>query len=65
MTDLRRFWFWLTHNASSAPARMLARYLRRRGWVVFYLDEQARECRAECWMRLYQAGERKEGVPRG
>lgn len=32
----------------------LARYLERRGWVVFYLDEEARKCRAVCWMDEYQ-----------
>ncbi len=29
-------------------------YLRKRGWVVFYLEEQARECRGICWLKLYQ-----------
>jgi hypothetical protein len=35
--------------------RMLTRYLRRRGWVVFWLDIQARSCPTEsCWLRLYE-----------
>jgi hypothetical protein len=33
----------------------MMRYLRKRGWVVFYLEEQNRTCvNGECWMKLYQ-----------
>lgn len=40
--------------------RLLARYLRRRGWVVFSLDEPARHCLpGMCWLRLYQESERR------
>ena len=56
MTIFNRFWHWLRHNASSAHHRLMQRYLERRGWVVFYLDEQARDCTDHryCWMQLYQ-----------
>lgn len=56
--------------------RLLARWLKRRGWVVFWLDEPARYCRVSdgvvsakqepvaahqgCWLALYEA-ERKAG----
>ena len=42
--------------------RWLARYLKRRGWVVFWLDEDARHCIApgHCWLALYES-ERKAG----
>lgn len=46
--------------------RLLMRYLRRRGWVVFWLDEPARRCSAQrecpgvCWMALYE-DERQAG----
>ena len=56
--------------------RWLARYLKRRGWVVFWLDEQARHCyrpfkedpsnppeplgMRDCWLALYES-ERKAG----
>jgi len=31
------------------------RYLRKRGWVVFYLDEFARKCQSDfCWLNLYE-----------
>jgi hypothetical protein len=62
---LKRFWFWLTHNASSAPDRVLANILRRRGWVVFWLDEEHRCCNAEarvCWMQLYEEERKRHGV---
>lgn len=35
--------------------QMLARFLRKRGWVVFYLDEQARSCAHDhCWLQMYE-----------
>lgn len=47
--------------------RALARFLRRRGWVVFWLDEPVRQCHRKhrdgndtCWLELYEA-ERKGG----
>ena len=43
-------------NVWSAPNRWLAYYLRRQGWVVFYLDPQARACNTVCWLSLYEEG---------
>jgi hypothetical protein len=56
--------------------RLLMRYLKRRGWVVFWLDEPARACwvgcrdeggqrrpnatEDSCWLALYES-ERKAG----
>ena len=35
--------------------QFMMRYLRKRGWVVFYLEERARKCNGDtCWMELYQ-----------
>lgn len=35
--------------------QFMMRYLRKRNWVVFYLEERARKCTGEtCWLRLYQ-----------
>jgi len=51
-------WWW--NNVVTTPNRWMAYWLRRRGWVCFYLDEPARECRAVCWMQEYQRSERKE-----
>ena len=62
MVERTDFWHWLTHNASSAHHRFMARYLRRRGWVCFYLEPQARQCShgpSGCWLELYEAGERQ------
>jgi hypothetical protein len=44
---------WL-NNARYFHNRIMARFLRRRGWVVFYLDEASRHCSGVCWMEEYQ-----------
>lgn len=44
-------------NVVTTPQRLVAKWLRRKGWVCFYLDEQARHCSASCWLELYQAEE--------
>lgn len=43
-------------NAKSFHHRIMAKYLRKRGWVVFYLEEEARTCKDMCWLKLYQEG---------
>ena len=52
------------HNVITTPNRWMAYWLRRRGWVCFYLDERARQCVAaegrpsfDCWLKLYLEGE--------
>lgn len=49
--------------------RLLATYLQRHGWVVFWLDEPSRFCSAEvnwsvgrgvCWLRAYR---QSQGCP--
>lgn len=43
--------------------RWMAKFLRKRGWVVFYLDEPARFCRDDfCWLRLFEEERIKEEV---
>ena len=43
--------------------RLLCRYLRWRGWIVFWLDEQARHCGPNesdgCWLRCYLNSEHR------
>lgn len=40
--------------------RLMMRFLRWRGWVVFWLDEPARHCSdGSCWLRLYEEGRKK------
>ena len=34
--------------------RWMIKYLRARGFVVFYLAPEQRECRAVCWLKEYQ-----------
>ena len=41
------------NNIKSIPNRWMAHWLRKRGWVVFYLDPCNRECRSTCWLKLY------------
>lgn len=42
-------------NILSWHHRVMANFLRKRGWVVFYLEEQARICNGEtCWIDLYK-----------
>ena len=50
------------NNIRTVHQRILARYLRRRGWVVFYLEPTIRRCdpkyaAAGCWLALYEEGE--------
>jgi hypothetical protein len=34
----------------------MVRFLRRRGWVVFYLEKDQRVCKGKfCWLKLYEA----------
>ena len=42
-------------NLKSLHHRLMAWYLRRRNWVVFYLEPQYRKCRGGvCWLELYE-----------
>ena len=51
-------WF---KNAKSFHHRIMANFLRKRGWVVFYLKEQYRTCDKECcWLKLYQEENREK-----
>lgn len=44
-------------NVLSVHHRWMARFLRRRGWVVFYLDDPCRHCTAVCWLDCYLQSE--------
>jgi len=51
---------WL-RNFFHVHERFMMRFLRRRGWVVFSLEEKARTCKdGVCWMKLYNALEGKK-----
>lgn len=45
---------WI-RNAWTFHHRVAARFLQRRGWVVFYLPEGQRECKDMCWLKLYES----------
>jgi len=47
---------WLI-NLKSVHHRIMMRYLKKRGWVVFYLEDEARSCNNMCWLKLYLEGE--------
>ena len=51
-----RLTVWL-RNALHTHERWAARWLRRKGWVVFYLETQYRQCNALCWL---EAAERAD-----
>ena len=43
-------------NLKTFHHRMMMRFLRKRGWVVFYLEPKARVCsNGTCWLKLYEA----------
>lgn len=46
------------NNVITTPNRWMAYWLRRQGWVVFYLEEQHRDCNGFCWLKLYRESER-------
>jgi len=50
-------WWW--NNFVTTPQRWAAYWLRRRGWVCFYLDPENRSCRVLCWMEEYQRGAKR------
>jgi len=33
--------------------QFMMRYLRKRSWIVFYLDKEI-ECKDQCWLKLYR-----------
>ena len=44
------------NNILTSHHRVMARFLRKRGWVCFYLDEENRHCydgKDGCWLKLY------------
>jgi len=54
--EVVRVWF---RNLKHIHERILVNYLRKKGWVVFWLDKQARFCnegegKGTCWLRLYE-----------
>ena len=53
-------WMVFFENAKSFHHRIMARFLRKRGWVVFFLEEEARNCNDMCWLKLYREQEKRE-----
>jgi len=47
-------------NVKTIHHRIMARYLCKRGWVVFYLEYKNRNCKDMCWLRLWN-DEQKRG----
>lgn len=56
-------------NLLTFHQRLMARFLERRGWCVFYLEPQARKCVipgkaiGNCWLHLYEAERQKNKYP--
>lgn len=49
------------NNISTTPQRWAAKWLRKQGWVCFYLDPEHRHCTKMCWLELYQECETCNG----
>ena len=50
---------WLI-NLRSVHHRIMAKFLRKRGWVAFYLEEELRTCGNDmCWLKLYNSEQKK------
>jgi len=53
----RRWQRWVA-NVVCGHHRIMAAYLRKRGWVVFYLEEEQRGCTNNldgCWLKRYKS----------
>ena len=46
-------------NLKTFHHRIMMSYLKKRGWVVFYLEEEARTCNNVCWLKLHQEEEKR------
>lgn len=44
----------ILENLKTFHHRIMVRFLRKRGWVVFYLEEQDRECKDTCILKRYR-----------
>jgi len=52
------------NNVLTFHHRIMARFLRKRGWVVFYLEKRSRICdhkAGTCWLHLYEDQLRADG----
>lgn len=48
------------NNIKSFHHRLMMRYLKKRGWVVFYLEERDRHCGdGMCWLDIYNQEEKR------
>ena len=44
------------HNFLRLHHRIMMRFLQKRGWVVFYLEPEHRDCKnGTCWLKLYES----------
>ncbi|KKM16616.1 hypothetical protein LCGC14_1684030 [marine sediment metagenome] len=41
-------------NLGNIHHRLMAGYIRKRGWVAFYLEPKQRHCNGMCWLKLYE-----------
>ena len=52
--------YYKLENLKSFHHRIMMRFLRKRGWIVFYLEPEARTCGDMCWLKLYLADNKGE-----
>lgn len=62
-SPLASYLFTKMQNAAHFHERLIARFLERRGWCVFYLEEYARNCPSQgiCWVELYESERKRKG----
>jgi len=51
----------LWENIWNIPQKLMANYLRKKGWIAFYLDDRARECKGICWLKTYLDDLKRDG----
>ena len=57
---MKRLINWIK-NLRHLHERMMMEYLEKRGWVVFYLEPEQRQCGAKiCWLKLYNEERKNE-----
>jgi len=47
-------------NVKTFHQKLMMNYLKKRGWVVFYLEPEARHCKNMCWLKLWEQEELRD-----
>ncbi len=47
-------------NLPGLPERLMAKYLKKKGWTVFWLDENIDCKNKHCWLQIYRESEARD-----